>query len=218
MRKFTASQFIFSAICLTLLWVGFASAGSDHSMKMKMGDSGQGEHAMHRQMMQTPAKTKGSVKQYTVPALTLINQDRMPIKLSEILNDDRPVMLQFIYASCTTICPVLSAGFSSLQDKLGPEAVNIQLVSITIDPEHDNPEVMKKYRENYQATDRWEFLTGSRKDIDAVLHAFDSYVSNKMSHKPLTFIKIPGKSEWRRLNGLMGSEELYTELRQIHPI
>ena len=49
------------------------------------------------------------------------------------------------------------------------------------------------------------------------MHAFDSYVSNKMSHKPLTYIKIPGKAEWLRLDGLMSTEELYTEFRQIHP-
>lgn len=175
------------------------------------------EHAMHRQMLETPMETSGVIKSYEVPDITLINQNREPVNLPEIMDAERPVLMQFVYASCTTICPVLSAGFANLQHKLGDEAADIQLISITIDPEHDNPEILKKYSKNFRARERWDFLTGSRKEIDEVLHAFDSYVSNKMSHKPLTFIKIPGKSEWLRLNGLLSTQELYSELRQIHP-
>ena len=216
MRFSTSINLFIFTCCAVFLLSGCAGHGG-HDMHMDSSADGKDEHAMHQQMLSAPAETSGEVKGYTVPAIALINQDRMPLNLPEVLNDERPVLLQFVYASCTTICPVLSAGFSSLQEKLEEEAADFRLVSITIDPEHDNPEVMKKYLDNYDAGKDWEFLTGTRKEIDTVLHAFDSYVSNKMSHKPLTFIKIPGEEKWLRLNGLMGSNELYTEFRQIHP-
>jgi protein SCO1/2 len=202
MRISTSSGLIFCAISVLFLFTGCA---------------GHDQHAMHKQMLQTPTVTTGSIRMFHTPDVTLINQERMPVKLTEALNDERPVLLQFVYATCTTICPVLSAGFSSLQEKLSEEAVETRFISITIDPEHDNPEILKRYLAKYDAQPGWDFLTGSKKDIDQVMRAFDSYVSNKMSHKPLTFIKVPGESKWLRLNGLMGTQELYNEFRRIHP-
>ena len=97
------------------------------------------------------------------------------------------------------------------------EAAEIQLVSVTIDPENDSPEVMKKYLARYRAQPGWDFLTGNRKDIDQVMHAFDAYVSNKMSHYPLTFLNIPGGNGWVRIDGLVGRDELMREYRNIYP-
>jgi protein SCO1/2 len=89
-----------------------------------------------------PKRYQRSVESYTTPDVTLVNQDGRKVRLQEILTGNKPVMLDFIYGTCTTICPVLSAGFSNLQRKLGPAAQDVRLVSITIDPEHDSPEVM----------------------------------------------------------------------------
>jgi len=56
-----------------------------------------------------------SVEKYTAPDVVLVNQDGKKVRLAEILAADQPVMLDFIYGTCTTICPVLSAGYANLQ-------------------------------------------------------------------------------------------------------
>lgn len=161
-------------------------------------------------------KAQRTVETYHAPDIILTDQDGEDVKFTELVNQDRPVLLDFIYATCTTICPILSASYSNLQRKLGEQSNRIQLISISIDPEHDQPLVMKEYLERYQAKEGWSYLTGNRQDIDQAMHAFDAYVANKMSHYPLTLIKVPGKPEWVRLYGLIGTKELIGEIEQLY--
>ena len=156
-----------------------------------------------------------SVEAYAMPDVVLVNQDGDKVRLKKLLESDKPLIVDFIYGTCTTICPVLSAGFSHLQRKLGDESEKVHLVSITIDPEHDTPRVMKKYLERYRAKPGWDFLTGSRRDIDRVMSAFDAYFRDKMDHKPLTFIRSPEDGKWVRLYGLMGSRDFMKECQKV---
>lgn len=158
---------------------------------------------------------KRSVEKYLIPDVTLINQDRQKVRLLDLLQSGKPVLVDFIYGTCTTICPILSAGYSSLQRKLAPDTEKIQLISISIDPEYDTPEVMTDYLEKYQARPGWMFLTGSRADIDKVMRAFDAYVPNKMSHYPITFLHAPGADHWVRIYGLIGTSDLMNEYQRI---
>jgi len=156
-----------------------------------------------------------TIEKYTPPDLTLVNQDGKKVKLNSLLNSGKPVMLDFIYGTCTTICPVLSAGFNNLQGKLGQDSAKVQLISVTIDPEYDTPAVMKDYLKRFRARPGWDFLTGSREDIDRVMRAFDAYVPNKMSHYPLTLLKAPNSDQWVRIYGMVSMSVLMNEYRMI---
>jgi len=148
---------------------------------------------------------------YDVPDVTLIDQDGRSVRLAEFLDADRPVFVNFIFATCTTVCPVLSAGFSKFQSSIEDPAARPRLASITIDPEHDTPQVLHAYAQRFSASDGWAFLTGSREDISAVMRAFDVYVSNKMDHKPITFERAPGAHEWSRIEGFMSVADYQRE-------
>lgn len=154
-----------------------------------------------------------SIENYSVPDLILVNQDGQKISFKSYIETDQPVVLDFIYATCTTICPVLSASFLNLQNKLGPDASKARLVSITIDPEHDTPKVMKEYLKRYRAKPGWDFLTGSRADIDQVMRAFNAYIPDKMSHYQLTLIRSPRDGKWVRIKELISGAELLDEYR-----
>ena len=155
---------------------------------------------------------KRSLERYTLPDVTLINQEGKKVKLLALVNSGKPVVVDFIYGTCTTICPVLSAGYTSVQAKIGPDPRKVQLISISIDPEHDTPKIMKGYLKQYRAKPGWDFLTGSREDIDRVMKAFDSYIPDKMLHKQVTFIRAQKPGEWVRIDGLPGSSDLMSEI------
>lgn len=159
-------------------------------------------------------KYQRSVESYTIPDVVLINQDGRKVRLRNLLLSDKPVIVDFIFGTCTTICPVLSAGFSNLQHKLGPESGGMSLVSISIDPENDTPQVMKDYLQRFRAKPGWDFLSGSRKDIDSVMKAFNAYMANKMSHYPLNFIRRPDDGKWVRLYGMMSSGDFLSECKE----
>jgi protein SCO1/2 len=144
-----------------------------------------------------------------------VNQNGAKVNLRELLQTDKPVVLDFIFGTCTTICPILSAGYVNLQNRLGPESREVRLVSISIDPENDTPKVLKKYLKRYRAKEGWDFLTGSREDIDKVMTAFGAYIQNKMSHYPLTLIRSPQDDTWIRLFGLMSTAEFMNEVQKV---
>jgi protein SCO1 len=160
-------------------------------------------------------KPKRTVEKYTVPDVVLVNQSGAKVPLKKFLETDKPVMVDFIYGTCTTICPVLSASFISLQRRLGADADNVRLVSISIDPENDTPKVMRDYLKRYRSKPGWDFLTGTRDDIDRVMYAFNAYIADKMDHYPLTFIRNPSDGRWVRVDGLMSSAELMEEYNRV---
>ena len=70
----------------------------------------------------------------------------------------------FIYTECKESCPTQSLQLAQIQREFS-SAPDLRLVSITVDPQHDTPEVLRRYAERYGATDRWLFLTGDKRGI-----------------------------------------------------
>lgn len=152
---------------------------------------------------------------YEVPDVTLINQEGAKVQLKKLLLADQPVLVDFVYTTCTTICPILSANFTNFQRQPAAKAGAYHLVSISIDPENDTPKAMKAYLQRYYAKPGWDFLTGSRDDIDRVLVALDAKTQSKMDHLPLILIKSPSEDRWLRIYGLLGTAELIKEYKEV---
>ena len=168
------------------------------------------EHAAHRAAMQKPRYTV-SDEYYDIPDIQLIDASGETVSLNS-LGSDQPVALNFIFTTCTTICPVMTVTFAQMQRQLGEAADQLQLVSISIDPEYDRPAVLDAYAKQFQAGDNWMFLTGDSNDIAQVLRSFDSYTGSKMNHQPLTLLKKPGSPSWVRIDGLANGESLAQEV------
>ena len=161
----------------------------------------------------TEAYTR-SVENYVVPDVTLVNQDGKRVKIRSLLNSKKVIILDFIYTTCTTICPVLSAEFADFQDTIGPDSENVHLISISIDPENDTPKKMKDYLRRYDAKPGWEFLTGPKEEILKVVKAFGAYTPSKMSHLPLAILHSSADGSWIRIYGLIGSSDMLAEYKK----
>ena len=158
---------------------------------------------------------KRTLETYVVPDVTLLNQDGQEVQLKNYFETDKPIILDFIYCTCTTICPVLSVSFGYFQKKLGKDLDKVRLVSISIDPDNDTPELMKEHLQKYGAQPGWDAFTGKRDNIVQVLKAFDTYVANKMNHYPLTLLRGPGQKEWVRIYGMLSASDLIAEYEHL---
>ena len=89
------------------------------------------------------------------------------------------VAVTFIFASCSATCPILTAKMATVQDRLGSDfGSKIAFLSITVDPEHDNSDVLKRYATAFGADPAgWKFLTGSPDSIRAVEHRYGVFAS-----------------------------------------
>ncbi len=159
-----------------------------------------------------------SVESYAVPDVKLVDMNGAESSLLDDLSGRTPIMLNFIFTSCTAICPVMSATFRNVQDSLGKEIEKVRMVSISIDPENDTPARLKEYAEKYHAGPQWQMLTGRIQDSIAVQRAFGVYRGDKMSHTPVTFLRPRGaNSQWVRLDGLVSAGDIIKEYRALAP-
>ena len=168
-------------------------------------------HAAHRAAMTKPSY-RVSNHDYDIPDLQLLDSAGSNVALKELLNSGEPVALNFIFTTCTTICPVMTVTFAQMGQVLGPDADRVRLVSVSIDPEYDRPEILDEYAKQFRAGGNWTFLTGDTDDIVAVLRGFDSYTGSKMSHRPVTLLKRPDSDSWIRIDGLPNGEALAREV------
>lgn len=149
------------------------------------------------------------------PDVWLVDQHGRRQHLPELLGGPRPVVLNFVFTTCTTICPVMTATFSQVSRAMEGDLAQARLVSISLDPEYDTPEVLEAYAERYGAGESWLLLTGDARDVLAVLRAFDALSGSKMNHRPYTYARPAGASEWTRIEGLLSASDLAAELDRI---
>ncbi len=101
-------------------------------------------------------------KYWTAPDFALTERTGQTVKLADFAG--KVWVADFFYTTCPGPCPMMSSRLSKVQEQLGTDP-NLRLVSISIDPEKDTPDVLKLYAERFKATDRWLFLTGPKADI-----------------------------------------------------
>jgi len=173
------------------------------------------EHHHHHAMADSSGYQRTSAS-YEIPDVRLVDINGASVSLRDGLGGNEPVMLNFIFTSCTAICPVMSATFSQVQEKLGDEVSKVRMVSISIDPENDTPARLREYASKYQAGPQWRMLTGSIEDSIAVQRAFDAFRGGKMNHEPVTFLRAAGADQpWIRLDGLASASDIIYEYRKL---
>lgn len=114
----------------------------------------------------------------------------------------KTVAINFIFTTCTTICPSLTATFRRVQLDLADQALEARLISISVDPTIDTSERLRAFAAKFKAGPGWTFVTGDKSDIDLLLKAFGSAVSDKNDHTPMILIGNDVSHYWTRAYGL----------------
>lgn len=199
-----------------LLVLAALSAGFivEHRDSMAISSEAEAHHHHHGTAIPGSGYTS-SVMQYQIPDVKLLDTNGNPVALRSSLDGDNPVMLNFIFTTCTTICPVTSATFSRVQEQLEAEHDKMRMVSISIDPEHDSPSRLNSYAKKFHAGARWSILTGSIENSIAVQRAFDAYFGDKMNHRPITLIHKGTGNDWLRVEGFASADDLLREYRKF---
>jgi protein SCO1/2 len=109
------------------------------------------------------------------PEFTLTKQDGKRLALKELRG--KVLAITFIFASCADTCPLLTAKMAGIQNRLGSDfGPRVYFVSITVDPERDTPDVLKRYAEAYKVNPAgWAFLTGRPDEIRNVAKRYGIY-------------------------------------------
>jgi protein SCO1/2 len=148
--------------------------------------------------------------------LPLLNQDGRPLKFKSDVIGDRLIAIAFTYTTCTTICPILDSIFVKLQDKLG-ERLNrdVFLITLSIDPTNDIPPRLKAHAGRLKAKPGWNFLTGSKVNVDKILSGLDMYSADILNHTPSILIGDGKSGVWKRYYGFPSADKLLTGINEL---
>ena len=196
------------ACCLGLATALACAAGMANNVPLP-------DDVCHTPLADIAPGIKRSTAAYAMPAVSLTRADGKRLRAAEVLDDGRPVMLNFVYTSCNTICPVTSQVFMQTRELLGAQREQVNMVSISIDPEQDTPRKLSAYAKRYAAAGAWAHYTGSAAESAAMQRAFAAWRGDKMNHLPLTFLRAAPGQPWVRLDGFASPEQLLTEYRRL---
>jgi protein SCO1/2 len=151
------------------------------------------------------------------PDVTLTTQHGKPVRLYEDLLKGQSVAINVIYTSCTDECPLETARMAEVQRLLGTHAgKDVQFYSISIDPEHDTPEVLKAYAEKFNAGPGWLFLTGKKEDIKLVTRKLglsrNSDAANRDGHASSLMLGNEPAGQWMRNSAVDNPKFLATTM------
>jgi protein SCO1/2 len=163
----------------------------------------------------TTPQVRTSTVQYTVPAIQLVRDDGKVVSLPQEMDDGRPVVLNFIFTTCSSVCPLMSQVFAQLQQKLGTERDKVHLMSISIDPEEDTPARLREYARKFHAGPEWQHYTGTIEASKAAQQAFGVYRGDKMSHTVVTLLRAAPGQPWRRIDGFLTPDALLAEYQRL---
>jgi protein SCO1/2 len=115
----------------------------------------------------TPPSPRARIQKRYLPNVPLRTQDNQPVRFYDDLMKDKIVTINFFFAKCEEICPVVTANLARVQKILGDRVGrDIFMNSISLRPEQDTPQALKHFSQMHGAQPGWNFLTGERADIE----------------------------------------------------
>jgi protein SCO1/2 len=136
-----------------------------------------------------------------IPDTQVLDQFGKELNFSDLVKD-KVVAINFVFTTCTAICPSLTATFRRVQQEAAARGLQVQLISISVDPTTDTPERLKDFAAKFKAEPGWTFVTGEKTRIDSVLQALGAAVSNRNDHTPMILIGNATSDYWTRAYGL----------------
>jgi protein SCO1/2 len=167
-----------------------------------------------------PADAKPKAARVTLHDIQLVDVDGQTIRFKSEAVGNRIVVVGFIYTSCTTICPVTSAVFADVQQRLiktlgerfGHE---VKLITLTVDPATDTSDRLKAYAANFGSPVGWLWLTGEKPQVDRVLTGLGAYAADFTRHSGAVLVGDARRGDWTRFYGIPNPSDIVGRVDQL---
>jgi protein SCO1 len=151
-----------------------------------------------------------------VSNLPLLTHNREPVRFYSDLIRGKVVLINVIYTACASSCSLTTANLVKVQEYLGSDVgQTIHMISISVDPRNDTPEVLKQYALAHQVKPGWQFVTGNKDNIDWVLYKLGLYVEDKLEHSDVLIIGNDGTGQWVKMAALSDPAQIAAEVRRV---
>ena len=159
----------------------------------------------------------GSPRRFPNPVL--VDQEGRSVRFYDDLVRDRVVMVNFAYTKCTGSCPRSTAQLLAVQRLLGERfGRDFTLLTLSLDPERDTPEAMRRYLAAHGARPGWTWLTGRPEDIEAI-RRFVGFTdpdpevdADRTQHTSLLLLGNDRTGRWASMPALIPPEQIVDAL------
>ncbi|MEQ9315596.1 MAG: SCO family protein [Henriciella sp.] len=198
-------------------FAGLAHAGPQKDHDVHAGHdmrSAKDPHAAHKAQMSDEKGNKVTAADVTLPDTVMLDQTGAERTMASDVVGDRIVVVDFIFTSCTTICPVTTALMAQAHGKLADISEDdLAFVSMSIDANTDTPQRLAEFAARAKAD--WTFLTGERRVMDKALTDMDAYSTNPEDHAPMIIIGDASTGEFIRVFGLPNPAMIEARVREF---
>lgn len=191
------------AICLLAIGISFSNGFSQAKT----------EHACCEAHAEGESETL-KMGEVTIPNVVLVDQNGKEVHLYDLIKN-KVVAMNFIFTTCTTICPPMGANFAELNRRMAPvRGDNLAMISISIDPGNDTPERLKEWSGRFNGGPGWTLLTGETQAVFQFLKDLKVFTPLKEDHAPILLIGKEGEDNWIRTNGLADADLIESTVRK----
>ena len=149
------------------------------------------------------------------PDIALLGMNRRPSTLRKELDTAEPVIVNFVFTTCATICSTQTATLVALQRQLAQGSKPARFLTFTIDPDNDTPEQLTKFALQFGVGPGWQFFTGKFDDLLRQQQAFDVYRGAKAGHPQVVMMRHGRAAPWVRIEGHPSPLELRRAYEQL---
>jgi protein SCO1/2 len=158
---------------------------------------------------QNPTATDESPGKKYFTDVLLVNQNGEKMRFYSDLIQNKVVVINSFFATCTGSCLPLNRNLEKLQKALGEHmGKEVYFVSISVDPTVDTPTSLKAYAKKLNAGPGWYFLTGDKENVDFALKKIGQFVDDKNDHLNIFIIGNERTGLWKKAFGLAPDTEL----------
>jgi protein SCO1/2 len=165
---------------------------------------------------QEPGSDAIPAAELEIPDVEVVTHEGRRVRFYTDLVAGKTVAMNFVFTTCTTICPPMGAIFGRLQDELGDRlGGEVHLISVSVDPATDTPERLAAWAANVQAREGWTLVTGDTDTVERLLRALGVFTADVADHAPVALIGHDPSHTWTRTYGLSGPADLAAILDEV---
>lgn len=158
--------------------------------------------------------SKAGLKYFT--DIELVDHNGTKVCFYSDLLAGKVVIINSFFATCSGSCPVMSATFRKIHAALGDRVGrDVHLISITVDPETDTPEQLRKFAKAAAAGPGWHLVTGEKKNVSQALQKLGLLTDTKESHTAVVLIGNEPKGVWKKAFGLAAADEVVRLVKEV---
>lgn len=148
--------------------------------------------------------------------LPLVAHDGRQLRFFSDVLADKVVLIYLFYTGCAQACPLINAKLAEVQDRLGEGmGRDFALVSLSVDPGKDSPEVLKKYAAGFGAREGWYFLTGNRDDVATVARKLGHTNPDPAAHTMFLNVGNVNAAKWIKMRPDSSAEAIALQMKSL---